>query len=64
MAKRVEVVIDDTGDVKIEAFGYTGQQCTQATADLEEALGGPVKRRFKPEARGQVQQKRTVDQSA
>lgn len=50
VAKRIDVVISKDGSVSIEAHGYVGEACEEATRDLEKALGmqRPV-REFKME---------------
>lgn len=41
--KYVEVWVNDqTGDVRIEAFGMVGTECQDKTKFLEEAIGGSV----------------------
>lgn len=47
MSKRIEIVIDEEGNPVIEAFGYTGGECKQATAPFEEAAGTVVERKMK-----------------
>ena len=37
------------GSLAIDAVGFTGTDCTEATAFLEDALGEPVTSRKKPE---------------
>ena len=39
MNKGIEVIVDKEGTVEIEAVGYSGAACEQATKFLEEALG-------------------------
>jgi hypothetical protein len=45
----IEVTVSPTGEIKIEAEGYTGSSCEEATRFLEEALGLPGKRTRKTE---------------
>jgi hypothetical protein len=47
--KTIEVSISPTGAITIEAEGYTGSSCEEATRFLEEALGLPGKRTRKAE---------------
>jgi hypothetical protein len=47
--KRVRVTIDKDGNVKIDAIGFQGAECEQATAELEASLGAPTNRKLKPE---------------
>jgi hypothetical protein len=55
--KCIEITIDETGDgVHVEAHGYNGLGCHEATAGIERALGTVTSRTEKtPEQR--VQQK-------
>lgn len=48
--KRIEVIVDNDGEVKIEAFGRRGQNCTKDTEPLTKALiGTPTTHVKKPE---------------
>ncbi|MBD2452428.1 DUF2997 domain-containing protein [Nostoc sp. FACHB-152] len=47
-----------TGEVKVEAEGFEGLSCLEATQPFEEALGVVSEREFKDEA--QTQQLRTT----
>lgn len=48
--KRIEFHIKTDGTFTIEAFGFEGNSCEQATAPYEEALGGEtVEKKRKPE---------------
>lgn len=50
MKESIEITLNPDGTVKIEAQGYKGNTCEQATAFLEEALGmSKTNRRKKPE---------------
>lgn len=42
--------IDPEGRVKIDAVGFEGSDCEEATRAVEQALGTPVDREMKPEA--------------
>ena len=42
--KTIEVSVSPAGAISIEAEGYTGSGCEEATRFLEEALGLPGKR--------------------
>lgn len=48
--KEIVVDISTEGEVTIEANGYTGHECANATKPLEAALGRGVTRTMKPEA--------------
>lgn len=47
--KYVDYVIEDNGDVTLEAHGFEGGECRQATKDFEEALGIVTGREVKHE---------------
>lgn len=47
--KRIKVTIDKDGGVKLDAIGFQGAECEQATAELEASLGVMKNRKVKPE---------------
>ncbi len=47
--KSVEVIVSADGTIAIDAMGFTGPDCEQATKFLEEALGVEGHRVRKPE---------------
>lgn len=47
--KHVVVTIKPSGKVGVEANNFNGVGCTEATEQIEVALGAGVKRDFKPE---------------
>jgi hypothetical protein len=47
--RSIEVSVSPAGAISIEAEGYTGSGCEEATRFLEEALGLPGKRARKAE---------------
>ena len=49
MKGTVEVTIEPTGAIKIDAGGFKGADCEQATRYLEEALGTVAVKQRKPE---------------
>ena len=49
MSRSIEVIVSPTGEIKIDAVGFKGADCEQATRFLEEALGMPTHRQRKPE---------------
>lgn len=58
MERSVLIHFDNTtGEVRVEAEGYEGLSCLEATQPFESALGVVGDRTFKPEA--QTQQLRT-----
>lgn len=50
-SKKIHVTIDALGNPKIEAEGFTGGSCAEATKVIEQALasGGETTRELKPE---------------
>ena len=49
MNRTIEIIIGTTGEIQIDAVGFKGPDCEQATAFLEEALGVVGKKIKKPE---------------
>ena len=49
MNRAIEVIVSPTGEIKIDAVGFKGADCEQATRFLEEALGVINHRAKKPE---------------
>jgi len=47
--QEIHVDIAPDGSLKIDAVGFTGADCEQATHFLEEALGQVAEKRKKPE---------------
>jgi hypothetical protein len=47
--RTIEVIIGTTGEIQIDAVGFKGSDCQQATRFLEEALGVVRKKIKKPE---------------
>ena len=47
--KTIEIIIGTTGEIQIDAVGFKGPDCEQATKFLEEALGVVGKKVKKPE---------------
>jgi hypothetical protein len=39
--KRVEILLGADGSVKVEAFGFTGASCKEATEFLDDLFGSP-----------------------
>lgn len=54
--KSIEVIIGESGEVKIEAIGFKGAACEMATKALETALGVTVDTKKKPERYQEDQQ--------
>lgn len=67
MAKRIEIDVDIdsvTGEVKIDAIGFTGKACEEIHNKLSEALGGVVlEQSDKPEKRERPVEKVSFNQS-
>jgi hypothetical protein len=49
MRRTIEVTVSPMGDITIDAVGFKGADCEQATKFLEEALGVPAQKVRKPE---------------
>ena len=49
MKKSIEVTIQPTGEISIDAVGFKGADCEQATRFLEDALGVVATKQRKPE---------------
>jgi len=49
MNRSIEIIVSPTGEIKIDAVGFKGADCEQATRFLEEALGVVNHRAKKPE---------------
>jgi hypothetical protein len=49
MNRTIEIIIQPTGELQIDAVGFKGADCDQATKFLEEALGVVAQKRKKPE---------------
>jgi len=62
--REIEVTIHPDGTISIEAHGYEGADCEDATRFIEQALGKVQQRKRKPEyyrgtaQRNRLQQKR------
>lgn len=49
MSRRILVKISPTGEITVEAVGFQGKGCIDATKAIEEALGSRTSRGLKPE---------------
>jgi hypothetical protein len=49
MKRTIEIIIGPGGELQIDAVGFKGPDCEQATKFLEEALGVVGQKRKKPE---------------
>ena len=60
--RAIEIIVDTTGSLKIEALNFQGADCEKATRFLEEALGELKGRTRKPEylARAHAKAKQRV----
>ncbi len=58
--KVVEIIINPSGQLTINAAGFTGSDCEKATAFLEQALGQIQQRQPKPERYRQVKRQQGV----
>jgi len=52
--KTIEIIISPTGQLTVNAAGFQGADCEQATAFLEQALGEAGQKQRKPEWYRQV----------
>ena len=57
MKPTIEIVIAQTGEIKIDAVGFKGSDCEKATRYLEEALGAVGHKVKKPEYHQRKQHK-------
>lgn len=60
MAKTIEILVMSDGSVKVEARGFKGMDCEQATAFIEKALGRVTGKQKKPEFYRQVRKEQRV----
>ena len=58
MKRSIEVIIAPGGGISIDAIGFKGADCDQATKFLEDALGRPTQKRRKPEHQVRNKQQR------
>jgi hypothetical protein len=49
MKRSLEIIVSPTGEIQIEAVGFVGSACKEATKALEEALGTLKSSQTKPE---------------
>ena len=49
MTQNITFIISPKGEIKVEAHGFDGLSCTDATKFLETALGRKTAEQFKPE---------------
>ncbi len=49
MNRSIEIIIAPDGGITIDAVGFKGADCDQATKFLEQALGAAKQKRRKPE---------------
>ena len=47
--KTIEILINQDGEISIEAVGFQGADCEKATAFLEKSLGKLTRKNRKPE---------------
>jgi len=61
MKPTIEIIVQSTGELRIDALNFKGADCEQATQYLEEALGAVRQKTRKPEyhqrTRSQAQQR-------
>jgi len=49
MTKRLEIILDKDGGIKVEAFDFKGATCEEATQFLEELFGEAEEKTLKEE---------------
>jgi len=49
MTRTIEIIFSSSGEIQIDAVGFKGADCEQATRFLEEALGSVHQKQRKPE---------------
>ncbi len=49
MKQTIEIIVQPSGEIQIDAVGFKGSDCDRATRFLEEALGQVSIRERKPE---------------
>jgi hypothetical protein len=49
VSRRILVKVSPTGEITVEAEGFKGKGCIDATKAIEEALGTRISRGLKPE---------------
>jgi hypothetical protein len=49
MKRTIEITVSPGGDISIDAVGFKGADCEQATQFLEQALGAQARKLRKPE---------------
>jgi hypothetical protein len=54
LTKKIEITVSPTGEVTVEAHGYQGKGCLEASKEFEQALGKITKRKMKAEAARQT----------
>lgn len=47
MGKSVVIDISPAGAIKVEAIGFTGNECEKATEQIEIILGGKAEKKYK-----------------
>lgn len=52
----IEIFFGDDGSTRIEAKGFTGKSCVEATKKIEELLGKSGPRKYKSEFRKKIPQ--------
>jgi hypothetical protein len=58
--KTIEITIDESGKTTVEAQGFTGSSCTDATKAIEQALGAVSHDTKKPEYYQQTRTAQTI----
>lgn len=62
MSKKIEIVLGKDGSVRVEALGFKGETCEEATAFLDKIFGKAEKRSHKDSYYEEVEEKdRLID---
>lgn len=59
--QKITIIVGKTGEVAIATSGFQGAACLAATKPLEDALGGLLDRKLKPEYYAQAGAAAEVD---
>lgn len=60
MNRTIELIIKPDGTLKMDALGFEGRLCEEATRFLEDSLGRQTEQHRKPEYHKPVRRTRTV----
>lgn len=49
MTKKIEITVDENGEIKVETLGFQGKGCLESSQWLKDLLGPETSRKLKPE---------------